>query len=135
MASGIWAQWRDVGVGALAGAMLCVVAMLVIVDVSERDAAEAAAEQATFTETSNLDELAAQFGVTVVWTDDDRNCGLGCYRRDTPNVIYVEPGHSDAKMRHIVLHEVGHALHHRLGLPSSEAGADLFADAMVNQDQ
>lgn len=121
--------------GALAGAMLCVVAVMLVVDASERDAAQAAADSATIAETTDLDELAAQFGVTIVWTDDDRNCGLGCYRRTTPDVIYVEPGHPDAKMRHVVLHEVGHALHHRLGLPPSEDAADRFAEAMINQDQ
>lgn len=123
----------------LLGVLVSAFVAILVVQATERADAEAleVAEttSAAVAETTDLDELAAQFGVAIVWTDDDRNCGLGCYRRGTPDVIYVEPGHDAVKTRHIVLHEIGHALHHRLGLPSSEDDADRFAEAMINPGQ
>lgn len=116
--------------GVLVTAFVVVMVVQSTAQASAESAAAAEARTAAINEATDLDELAARFGVTIVWTDDDRNCGLGCYRRSTPDVIYVEPGHDAAKTRHIVLHEVGHALHHRLGLPSSESDADRFAESM-----
>lgn len=117
--------------GVLVTAFVVVMVAQSTAQASAEASAVAEARTVALNDASDLDELAARFGVTIVWTDDDRNCGLGCYRRGTPDVIYVEPGHDVVKTRHIVLHEVGHALHHRLGLPTSEEDADQFADAMV----
>lgn len=56
-------------------------------------------------------------GVTIIWTSDERNCGAqlgtgagGCFRHETPGVVYVSPGMTDSVTEFIVYHEYAHSL-------------------------
>lgn len=76
------------------------------------------------------DEIAAQFGVTVQVVSETP-CGLaGCFLRATPDTIYIEPGFDGEELRYLILHEIGHVIQHRLGIPLDECGADRFAQSM-----
>lgn len=79
--------------------------------------------------------IAAEFGISVVWFTDEPPCGtsdltIGCYDTDTPTVIYVAEGLAPDVERSVILHEIGHALRDRLGLPNDECAADKFAESM-----
>lgn len=81
------------------------------------------------------DDLASRFDVTVVWFDDESPCGAatdfsGCFITGTPDVIYVASGFDADLTRSIILHEIGHVLQYRLGLPEDECKADEFARSM-----
>ena len=80
---------------------------------------------------TQYDEIARDFGVTIVWdTSLVPSCGdYGCHTVLTPNVIYVSPDLGDGTMR-IVLHELGHVMQWRLGIPKDECGADQFAASL-----
>ena len=82
-----------------------------------------------------LDEFASSLGIQIRWSTITR-CSIkdpnavGCFEPDTPDVIWVSPDLEPRKTRHIVLHEIGHAIHFRLGMPTSECRADRFAQSM-----
>ncbi|HWL59283.1 MAG TPA: hypothetical protein VNQ48_00160 [Microbacteriaceae bacterium] len=74
-------------------------------------------------------ELAGRFGVDVVYVPDLVCSGIpadGCYRRSTPGVIYLRPGLAEHE-RDVVLHELGHVMQDRAGVPGDECGADRIA--------
>lgn len=80
-------------------------------------------------------DLAAEFGVEIVWFDEGQSpkCAdtnvAGCFDDGTPNVIYIQRDLGEYE-RSVILHEIGHALHHRLGIESNECAADEFARSM-----
>lgn len=81
------------------------------------------------------DDLAARFGVSIVWFDNQSPCGPsddfgGCFEPVTPDLIYVMKGLDPEVERSIILHEIGHVLQYRLGEPLDECAADLFARSM-----
>lgn len=78
------------------------------------------------------DDLAGRFDVEVVWFGESSPCGEasergGCWQRVTPDVIYVQSGFDADTTRSIILHEIGHVVQYRLGIPMDECQADLFA--------
>lgn len=84
---------------------------------------------------TEANELADRFGVEIVWFDEVSPCGSvhehgGCWQRVSPDLIYVQSGIDEAIMQAVVLHEIGHVLRHRLGLPQDECAADAFALSM-----
>lgn len=83
--------------------------------------------------TTNGSDLGSAFGVTVVWFDPDESpCAdgnAGCFKSQTPNVVYVQRDLGEFE-RSVVLHEIGHAIQHRLGLGSDECAADQFAASL-----
>src|SRR5690554_4482123 len=127
-------ELRDTGMAFLLGVLVAAFIAVMHIQATEREAAAAfAAATATSSvpaSAADMEELAARFDATIVWTDSDRNCGVGCFWADTPNVIYVSPGMDAESTRHVVLHEIGHVLHHRVGMPVDECAADLFAQSM-----
>lgn len=77
--------------------------------------------------------LAAEFDLEVVWYDDDDQPAVceghdaaGCFEPRTPEVIYIQRDLGEYE-RSVMLHEIGHAVHYRLGLPADECAADAFA--------
>jgi hypothetical protein len=73
-------------------------------------------------------DRAADMGVTVIFTDDERNCGAGCWDPDTPLTIYVTPGMSPTATQQVVLHELGHVwLYKHPEFTGSECLADRLA--------
>ena len=85
--------------------------------------------------TTNPDAIAEQFDLKVVWYEDDSPCGsgteaAGCYWTPTPDVIYIERGMDADTQQYAVLHEIGHAIAHRLNLPADECKADRFAQSL-----
>jgi len=82
--------------------------------------------------------IAEKFGVTIVWSDD--GCAsvggidpAACFNPATPSTIYVTPGLDEATTNHLVLHEIGHVMQNRLGLPNDECAADRFAQSLGSQ--
>lgn len=78
----------------------------------------------------DLDAIAAMFDVEIVWTDESpckrsEQRAIGCFFAPTPSLIYVSPNLAD-ETRDTVLHELGHVMQWRVGLPRSEEGADAF---------
>lgn len=78
------------------------------------------------------DRIAAQYGLSVIYTDDGRNCGQtgivtdtlfrvgGCFQTSTPSVIYLSPSArtprgpgDEGLIRNVARHEVAHALIYR----------------------
>lgn len=109
-------------VGSLAG-VACVLLSLLI------------AQPARGAETPNT--VAAQFGITVI-TEQHLSCGgsfrvAGCFRPATPDTIYVQAGLDPDFENYVVLHEIGHAMANRLGLPPDECQADRFAQSLGAQ--
>lgn len=82
--------------------------------------------------TGEMEELAAEFGVSIVWTDSTHpeSPGPGSFDPATPELIYVSSELEDAALRHVVLHEVGHAMQHRAGAEYDECGAEDIARAL-----
>ena len=86
-----------------------------------------------------LDEFAASLGVDIVWTSLNpcklhRSDNIGCFVVATPNTIYVEPSIKNPGMdTFAVLHELGHVMQNRRGLPLDEKGADRMAWALRTQ--
>jgi Zn-dependent peptidase ImmA (M78 family) len=83
--------------------------------------------------TSTPNALASNFGLQVVWSDSlecDGAPALGCYRETTPTVVYAIRGLDSEKERYVILHEIGHAMHDRAGVETSECLADKFAVSM-----
>ena len=83
----------------------------------------------------DMDRLAATFGVEIVWTETSPCTSAipdarGCYFAATPSRIYVSPTTKPTSMRQVVLHEIGHAIQGRLGLPRGECAADRFANSL-----
>jgi hypothetical protein len=80
-------------------------------------------------------EIAAEFAVEVGWFDDTNNpcpteTSLGCYiSEEDPDVIYVREDLGPLTDS-VILHEIGHVMQGRLGLPFDECGADDFARSM-----
>lgn len=87
---------------------------------------------ATPTVTGEMEELAAEFGVSIVWTDSTHpeSPGPGSFDPETPNLIYVSSEMDEGATHHTVLHEAGHAMQHRMGVPYDECGAEDFARVM-----
>lgn len=79
------------------------------------------------------DGIAELFAVQIVWTESNP-CMLtgqqvnGCFTASTPSMIYVSPSLDKTSTRELVLHEIGHVMQWRLGMPPSEPGADVFSD-------
>lgn len=88
---------------------------------------------ATQSHPHSADEIAATFGVKIVWSVLPCKIALpteteGCFLPDTPNVIYVDPAsQGELRLHQTVLHELGHVVQQRLGIKRSECGADRFA--------
>jgi hypothetical protein len=82
---------------------------------------------------SDSDEIAAQYGVSIIWTN--LTCKVvdpeaeGCFSPLTPTVIYVSPDLPSWAERHAVLHEIAHVLQFRQGERQDECAADRFAQA------
>lgn|GEM_PF-6534165 len=87
--------------------------------------------------TPSAEEIATEFGLEIVWMDETFDCegeeAWGCFRDTTPDIIYVATGLSDELERYVILHETGHAMHHRLGIESTECAADQFARSLGGQ--
>ena len=73
-------------------------------------------------------------GVAIVRTDDAAlNCGLtlgpigGCFRPESPRVIYLSISASNAVLLYLTLHEYRHFQQHRDGRPLDECDADRWA--------
>jgi len=79
-----------------------------------------------------MEELAAEFGVTIEWTDSTHptSPGVGSFDPETPDRIYVSSNLNAPAMRHIILHTSGHAMQYRLGVELDDCGAEDFAHAM-----
>lgn len=79
-----------------------------------------------------MEELAAEFGVTIEWTDSDHptSPGVGSFNPETPDLIYVSSDLDDDAMRHIILHTAAHALQYRVGAELNDCAAEDFAHAM-----
>jgi hypothetical protein len=108
-------------VTAFGGIVTALLAVTVIAGVS---AAPAATE-------TYPDQIAEQFGVTVVVVED-LTCGnvssaAGCFRTETPDVVYLDKREGTSWQRSVILHELGHVMQHRLGQPLDECKADQFA--------
>lgn len=85
---------------------------------------------------SSVTEISEQFGVRVTYFAvspcGDTTHVYGCYDPATPDLIYVSATIDDPELeRWVVLHEIGHALHDRMGSVSSECSADMFARSML----
>lgn len=78
-------------------------------------------------------DIASQFGVTVQIVEDPPCGESGCFLRATPDVIYVKEGLGAEWFRYVVLHEIGHVIQYRLGLPMDECAADRFAQSMGSE--
>ena len=83
----------------------------------------------------DMDEMAATFGVEIVWTSVSpcqgiRTDAIGCHIELTPSRIYVSPDLTASDTRYIVLHEIGHVVQSRLGIPLDECEADNFARSL-----
>jgi hypothetical protein len=78
------------------------------------------------------ESIAQKFGVEIVWDADlHLRCGgYACFSPATPDLIYVKPGLSDDETKRVVLHELGHVVEYRLGIPLDECNADRFAAAL-----
>lgn len=80
------------------------------------------------------EDIASRFDVAVVWFEgDDSPCDAGsggCFDPETPDVVYIMRGLDAEVERSLILHEIGHVLQFRLGLPLDECAADLFAESM-----
>jgi hypothetical protein len=74
--------------------------------------------------------MAAQFDIAIVWSTAPCEGALGCHWTQTPDVIYVDPTLDAAQTKHVVLHELGHVMQYRLGLPNDQCGADRFAESL-----
>src|SRR5690554_8078992 len=79
------------------------------------------------TATADMDELANQFGVTIVWStapcapmDAEAN---GCFLINTPNTVYVSPNLQTDYTRYAVLHEIGHVMQYKVDGTISECAA------------
>lgn len=91
-------------------------------------------------ELDSTNPIASKYGVSIVWTNDWRNCEAsadpnahgGCWHSITPDVIYVAKGASQSVERFMIFHEVMHVIQYRKGLPLNECAADRFAASHVN---
>jgi len=77
-------------------------------------------------------ELGAAFDVTVLYFEDSSPCGsgdqhAGCFRWLEPDVIYIKAGMDPEVERSVTLHEIGHVLQYRAGVPGTECEADEIA--------
>lgn len=79
---------------------------------------------------NDAEAIASQFHVAVVWDATGCSGAPGCHWTQTPDVIYLEPGRDAAATRQTALHELGHVMQYRLGLPADQCGADRFAEAL-----
>lgn len=82
--------------------------------------------------------IASQYGVSINWNKDDlafacSPIALGCFVEHTPTVIYVSPDLGDYTEQ-VILHELGHVMQYRNGVPMDECGADQFA-ALMGSDE
>lgn len=85
--------------------------------------------------TTAAEQRAADMSVTIIYTDDERNCGAqmgdgvggGCFHPETPNVIYVGTWLYAEKLDATILHELGHAWLYQHGSPHDECAADAKA--------
>lgn len=87
----------------------------------------------TVTPESNPNEIAEQFGATIVWFETESPCNskdAGCYTHRTPDTIYIRIGLEPEIQRSVILHELGHLTQDRLGLPRDECKADEFAKSL-----
>lgn len=81
-------------------------------------------------------EIADEFGVDVTYFGTSP-CGdtdhiLGCWDPATPELIYVSATIDDPDLEMwVVLHEIGHVMHHRLGTDGTECAADMFARSVL----
>lgn len=73
--------------------------------------------------------------VRVVWTTDARNCGGprgGCFRTDTPDVVYVSPDLTGHVLAYVLAHEAAHVRQWRDGVVIDECDADARASAYAD---
>jgi hypothetical protein len=86
--------------------------------------------------TTAAEQRAADMGVTIVYTDDERNCGAqlgdgqggGCFSSETPDVIYVGSWMRSQMLEETILHELGHVWLYQHGLSThDECRADRLA--------
>lgn len=85
-------------------------------------------------EKTSPSDIAAQFGVTVHYFKDAR-CGgaadaAGCTLPGSTDTIYIQSGLPADVTRSATLHELGHIMQNRLGLPNDECKADQFARSL-----
>ena len=77
--------------------------------------------------------VAESFGVTVKVVDH-LECSaadaIGCYSPVDPNTVYILAGLEPDVERYAVLHELGHVLQERAGVPRDECGAEAIARAL-----
>lgn len=82
------------------------------------------------------EELAGTFGATISWFTDpsETPCeqvdAAGCYSPRNPDVIYISKGLQPDVQRYAILHEIGHMVQSRLGMPIDECAADRFAQSL-----
>lgn len=87
-----------------------------------------------------LDSLGAQ-GMTVVFTEDERNCGVrisgqgGCYNSETPNLLYISLDLAQKPSEYVITHEFAHFLQFRDGLPYNECEADMYASSRTGSSE
>lgn len=78
---------------------------------------------------ATANDVAGQMGVSIVW--DSSGCSqpsTACFSRFTPDVIYVDQSVAGTWYeRDVILHELGHVLQYRFGLPLDECHADQIA--------
>lgn len=85
--------------------------------------------------TTPAEQRAADMGITIIYTDDERNCGGqiggsggGCFFSETPDVIYIGTWLSAEQLESTILHELGHVWLYQHGLSShDECAADAKA--------
>lgn len=81
------------------------------------------------------EQRAQDMGVTVVFTDDERNCGAqieggyggGCFDPATPDHVYLSLWMGAQGLERTALHELAHVWFFRQGIDETECMADRLA--------
>lgn len=83
---------------------------------------------------TSWEQRAQDMNVTVVFTDDERNCGAqlggltgGCFNPATPDRIYIGSWLSAESLERVGLHELAHAWYFSQGIDETECLADRLA--------
>jgi hypothetical protein len=95
-------------------------------------------ETPVFSPASSVHEISEHFGIRVTYFAvspcGDTDHVLGCWSSANPDIVWVSAEIRDPDLeRWVILHEIGHALHHRMGIPGSECAADMFARSMLGE--